>query len=226
MDSPTVPPARLTIAARSGSIVVRTGPGPEIEARGAKVHLEPDGSYRIESGSNSMEVTCPEGTDLILGTSSGKVHLEGRLGDVRVTASSGSVHIEAARRIDVRAHSGTVEIGECEGECHVVAKSGRVSVERAGRVDLKAASGSVVAESVAGGRIGALSGKVHVGLDRAADLDVRGVSGSITVEVPHGVAPDMRLRTVSGRVRKEVEKGHDCVISAKTVSGSITVRWI
>jgi DUF4097 and DUF4098 domain-containing protein YvlB len=225
MDNPTAPPARVTITARSGSILVRTGPGPEIEARGAKVHHEPDGSYRIESASSSMEVTCPDGTDLILGTSSGKVHLEGRLGDVRVTASSGSVHIEAARRIDVRAHSGTVEIGECEGDCHVVASSGRIQVDRAGRVDLNAMSGSVIAESVAGGRIKATSGKVSVGLDRAADLDVRGVSGSITVEVPHGVAPEMRLRTVSGRVRKDVDKGHDCVVSAHTVSGSITVRW-
>jgi DUF4097 and DUF4098 domain-containing protein YvlB len=224
MNGPTISPPRLTIAARSGSILVRAGAGAEIAAKGAKVQREDDGSARVESRSGDMEVTCPEGTDLILGTSSGKVHLEGRLGDVRVTASSGRVRIEAARSVDVRARSGSVEIGECDGECHVVAMSGKIDIGRAGRVDLKAVSGTIVAGLVAGGRVRTHSGKVSVGLAVAADVDVRAVSSSITVEVPAGVAPELHLRTISGKVRNDVERGHDCVISAHTVSGSITIR--
>jgi DUF4097 and DUF4098 domain-containing protein YvlB len=224
MDGPTVSPARLTITARSGSILVRAVAGAEIAAEGARVERDDDGSFRIESASGHMEVTCPEGTDLILGTSSGKVRIAGRLGDVRVTASSGRVDLESARRVDVRARSGSVEVAECEGDCHVVAVSGRIQIGRAGRVDLKAVSGTIVAEAVAGGRVRTTSGNVSIGLALAADLDIRAVSSSITVEVPTGVAPDMQLRTRSGSVRKEVEKGHDCVISAHTVSGSITIR--
>jgi DUF4097 and DUF4098 domain-containing protein YvlB len=226
MDSPTVPPARLTIAARSGSIVVGTGPGSEIDARGAKVHREADGSYRIDGASRNIEVTCPEGTDLILGTSSGRVTLEGRLGDVRVTGSSGSIHVEAARSLDLRVRSGSVEVGDIAGACKVVAVSGRIEVESAGSIDLTGVSGTVVARSVGGGRVRTTSGRVSVGLNRAADLEVRGISGTTEIDVPRGVAPELRLTTISGRVKREVEQGHDCVISVRTVSGSITVRWI
>jgi len=225
MDAPTRPvPARLAIAARSGSIVVRTGPGPEVEVEGGRVRVESDGTTRVDGGSANIEVTCPEGTDLILGTSSGKVSLEGTFGDVRVTNSSGSVHIEEVRSLDLRIRSGSIEVEACAGECHVVAVSGRIEIGRAGRVDITGVSGTIIAGSVAGGRVRTTSGKVTVGLDRAADIDVRGVSSSTVVDVPPGVAPELRLRTISGRVRKEVERGHDCVISVHTVSGSITVR--
>ncbi len=60
MDDPVTAPARLTIAARSGSIVVRTGPGPAIEVSGAKTRVEPDGTMRIDGGSDSIDVRCPE----------------------------------------------------------------------------------------------------------------------------------------------------------------------
>lgn len=225
MDDPVSPaPARLTIAARSGSIVVRTGPGSEVEARGATVRIDTDGSTRIDGGSSKIEVTCPEGSDVTLGTSSGKVSLVGPLGDVRVTGSSGRVRIEDARSVDLRVRSGSVEIESCQGECHVVAVSGRIEIGSAGRVDVTGTSGTIVARSVAGGRVRTTSGRVSVGVDRAADLDVRCVSGSIEIDVPPGVAPEMRLSTVSGSVRKEVENGHDCIVAVHTVSGSITVR--
>jgi DUF4097 and DUF4098 domain-containing protein YvlB len=218
-------PARLTIAARSGSIVVRTHSSDDVDVEGARVTLEGDGSTRIESGSGTVSVACPEGSDVILGTSSGKVNLEGRLGDVRITSSSGSVHVGAVRSLDLRLRSGSVEIDECAGDCHVVAVSGRIDIGSAGKVDITGVSGTITARSVAGGRVRTTSGRVSVGLDRAADLDVRAVSSSIDVDVPHGVAPEMRLRTRSGAVKKKVDAGHDCVISVHTVSGSITVQW-
>jgi DUF4097 and DUF4098 domain-containing protein YvlB len=223
VDQSGARPARLTIAARSGSIVVRAGAGPAIEARGGKVRVEPDGSTRIDGGSSTIEVVCPEGSDLILGTSSGRVTLEGSFGDVRVTNSSGSVYISEARSVDLRVRSGSIEIESCLGECHVVAVSGRIEIGSAGRVDVEGTSGTIIARSVAGGRVRTTSGKVRIGLDRAADLDVRGVSSSMHIDLPDGVAPDLQLRTLSGKVKKDVEQGHDCVISAHTVSGSITV---
>jgi DUF4097 and DUF4098 domain-containing protein YvlB len=227
MEAPAQPaPARLTIAARSGSIEVRTGPGPEVEVHGATVKLEADGSTRIEGGSKSIEVVCPEGSDVILGTSSGKVALEGPLGDVRITGSSGSVHVARARSLDLRVRSGSVEVGDIAGDCRVVAASGRIEVESAGSIDLEGSSGTVVAHSVGGGRVRTKSGNVSVGLDRAADLEVRGGSGKTEISVPRGVAPELRLRTISGNVDRDLDTGHDCIISVRTVSGSITVRWI
>jgi DUF4097 and DUF4098 domain-containing protein YvlB len=218
-------PARLTIAARSGSIVVRSGSGSEVEVRGGKMQREADGSARIESRSGNLEVTCPEGSDVILGTSSGKVSLEGRFGDVRITSSSGRVHVEEVRSLDLRLRSGSVDVETCHGKCHIVAVSGRIEVGRAGPVDITGVSGTITAGSVAGGRIRTTSGRVEVGLDRAADLEVRGVSSSVTVDVPRGVRPELRLHAVGGRVKDDVDKGHDCVISVRIVSGSITVQW-
>jgi len=220
----TAAPARLTIAARSGSIMVRSERRADVEVHGAKVRLEPDGSTRIESASGNIDVICPEGSDVILGTSSGKVSLEGSLGDVRVTSSSGGVHIEEVRSLDLRLRSGSIDVESCRGDCHVVAVSGRIEIGRAGRVDITGVSGTIEATSVAGGSVRTTSGRVRVGLSVAADLEVRGVSSSIDIEMPDGVAPELRLKTLSGRVKKNVERGHDCVISVHTVSGSITVR--
>jgi len=225
MDGGSTAPERLTITARSGSIVVRAGPGPEIETSGAKVRLEGDGSTRIDGGSKSIEVVCPEGTDVILGTSSGKVELVGPLGDVRVTGSSGSMHVEQARSLDLRVRSGSVEIGEIAGHCRVVAVSGRIEVDRAGSIDLTGVSGTVVARSTGGGTVRTTSGSVTVGLDRAADLEVRGISGTMKIDVARGIAPELRLHTVSGKIKRDLELGNDCIISVRTVSGSITVRW-
>jgi DUF4097 and DUF4098 domain-containing protein YvlB len=225
MDGGSAAPERLTITARSGSIVVRTGPGPDIEARGAKVRLEGDGSTRIDGGSKTIEVVCPEGSDVILGTSSGKVTLEGPLGDVRITGSSGSMHVEQARSLDLRVRSGSVEIGDIAGHCRVVAVSGRIEVDRAGSIDLAGVSGTVTVGSTGGGKVRTTSGRVAVGLDQAGDLEVRGVSGTMEIDVARGIEPELRLHTVSGRVKRDLEQGNDCVISVRTVSGSITVRW-
>lgn len=219
-------PARLTIAMRSGSILVRTGSGPEVEVHGAKVRVESDGVYRIDGGSHSIEVVCPAGSDVILGTSSGKVTLEGPLGDVRITGSSGSVHVEQARSLDLRVRSGSVSVGAVGGECVVICTSGRIEVEKAGSIDLSGVSGTIVAGSVGGGTVRTTSGRITVGLDRAADLEVRGVSGTIEIDVPRGVAPELRLSTVSGKVKRDLEQGHDCVISVRTVSGTIRLRWV
>jgi DUF4097 and DUF4098 domain-containing protein YvlB len=69
------------------------------------------------------------------------------------------------------------------------------------------------------------SGRITVGLDRAADLDVRGISGTIEINVARGIRPELRLHTVSGKVKRDVDEGNDCVVSVRTVSGTIKVRW-
>lgn len=204
--------------------MVRAGSGPAVEVDGGKVRVESDGTYRIEGGSHSIEVTCPEGSDVILGTSSGKVVLQGPLGDVRITGSSGTVHVEAARSLDLRVRSGTVSVGTVAGDCLVVSSSGRIEVEKAGNVDLSGVSGTIVAGSVGGGKVHTTSGRITVGLDRAGDLEVRGTSGTTEIEVARGIAPELRLSTVSGKVKRDLAEGHDCVISVRTVSGTIRLR--
>jgi DUF4097 and DUF4098 domain-containing protein YvlB len=225
MQEPVPPsPLRLTIAARSGSIRLRSGPGSTVEAPGARVHTEADGSVRIDSPSRNLEVTCPEGADVILGTASGKVRLTGRFGDVRVTSASGSVKVEAVASLDVRLRSGSVSVESCIGDCHVVSTSGRIEIERAGRVDVGGKSGSITVGACAGGRVHTTSGHIEVGLDRAADLEVRAVSSSIEVDVPMGVKPALDLHTKTGHVHADVTQGDDCRIMVHTVSGAIRVR--
>jgi DUF4097 and DUF4098 domain-containing protein YvlB len=185
---------------------------------------EPDGSVRIDAASRNLEVTCPEGADVILGTSSGKVRLDGRFGDVRVTSSSGSVQIDTVSTLDVRLRSGSVSVEACDGDCHVVSSSGRIEIERAGAIDVAGTSGHIFVRASAGGRVRTTSGHIEIGLDRAADLEVRGVSSTIEIDVPPGVAPALMLRSRSGSVRSEVDEGHDGTISVHTVSGAIRVR--
>jgi DUF4097 and DUF4098 domain-containing protein YvlB len=150
--------------------------------------------------------------------------MEGRFGDVRVTSASGSVELDRVATLDVRLKSGSVSVVSCTGDCHVVSTSGRIEIDRAGRVDVAGKSGTISVRSAAGGCIRTTSGHISVGLDRAADLEVRAVSSSIDVDLPVGVAPVLDLYSKTGSVRADVPHGDDCRIVVHTISGSIRVR--
>ena len=71
--------------------------------------------FTVETSSSAVEVRVPEGTDLVIGTTSGKVTVEGRVGAVAVVTSSGRVSIDHARSVDARTKSGRVHVGYAEG---------------------------------------------------------------------------------------------------------------
>jgi hypothetical protein len=144
----------------------------------------------IDGDSSAVEVRVPEGTDLVIGTTSGKVTVEGRVGAVSVLTTSGRISIDQARSLDARTKSGRVDVGHAEGVCRIVSASGRVTVDRCGSADAASGSGRVVLADAHGHvRATSTSGKVSVAVAGAHDVEAETVSGRIEVSYPDGVRP-------------------------------------
>lgn len=217
---------RLAVATRSGRVSVSAVAGAVLQVRGGRVDDNSGGtlSVRADRPSSKVEITCPEGCDVVVGTSSGSVDLHGQLGDVRVTTSSGRIALERATRADLRTHSGVIEVGVCEGTCRIVTGSARVTVGRAGSAEISARSGAVSAGRVDSGCVHTASGRVEVGTSSDGRVEVRTISGSVRVKVPREMRPMAMLSSRSGSIRCDCEQGGDGRIEVSTTSGTIRVE--
>jgi DUF4097 and DUF4098 domain-containing protein YvlB len=216
----------LNVSTRSGRVRIEGREGSGLHVQGGEVSTDEDGALRVtaaKGGSHFVDVVCPAGSDVIVGTASGRVELVGSLGDVRVTTASGKIEIERARSIDVRTASGAIEIGECTGDCRVVTKSSRVRVNNVAHFDCSAVSGRVEADHVEDATVRTVSGRVEMATRNTGRVEVRSVSGKVDLAVPRERRPATLLKTVSGRVFCECETGDDGEISVATTSGTINV---
>lgn len=236
-DQPVVLPvpghAELHVSTRSGRVAITAEERQDLRIesdaplRDDKIDVDPTGRVSVKSGrggSGWLEIRCPTGTDVVVGTVAGKVELRGQLGAVRVTTVSGSVAVDRAEALDVRSISGSIEVAQCAGRCRLRTKSGCAVVGRAGDAQVSTMSGQIRLEEATGNvRAQTASGKVEVGLRGKGDVAVQTMSGSVRVEVPQGVCPTARLRSLAGTLRCDCEEGDDCEINVQSVSGKIEV---
>jgi len=223
MADPT--PTRVHISTRSGKVHVFAADGVDLTVDGGTMEARADGSIEVRRAHDArmIELRCPTGTDVTVGTMSGSVETAGALGGVHVVTMSGKIHIERATSVDVRTRSGLVEVGACSGECRVVATSAKVRVGSAARASVAAVSGLVALEAVGNAEVKTVSGKVLLGTTGSGRVSVKSISGTVEIVVPREIHPATRLRSISGRVECECPVGVDGEIAVKTVSGAIRV---
>jgi DUF4097 and DUF4098 domain-containing protein YvlB len=211
--------AVVRITTASGAVRVRAEAGrTECWSSVAPRELSP---FTVEASSSAVEVRVPEGTDLVIGTTSGKVTVEGRVGAVAVLTSSGRVSVDHALSVDVRTKSGRVHVGRTEGVCRIVSASGRVEVDRCGAADAACGSGRVVLADAHGTvRATSTSGKVSVAVAGAHDVEAETVSGRVEVSYPSGVRP-LVVSTQADLAAATQE--HDCTVVARSGSGRVVV---
>lgn len=212
----------LEIATLSGSVVIRARPVARPEVLSGRAEIQPDGVVRA-GATGRIEIACPEGSDVVIGSSSGRVVCHGRLGRVAVTGRSGRISIDEAREVDVRSASGRVVIGRCEGLCRVAVVSGAVMIGSAGSIEATVTSGRLEVDAVGDAQVHSVSGRVVLGVVRTGSVDVSTMSGRVSVSLPAGVQPDLQLASRSGRVRSDVLPGSDGRVTITSFSGSIRV---
>ena len=212
----------LEITSRSGRVEVRAEPITRPAVLSGPAEILEDGTVRAR-GSDRIEIACPTGTNVSIGTSSGRVECHGPLGRVAITTSSGRVTIEEATEIEVRSSSGRVDVGHCHGTCRVATTSGTVDIDVADAVDVTVSSGRVSVGAVGDVAVQGGSGKVEIQLTRVGTTTVRTLSGSVTIAVPEGIAPRLGLQTRSGRTSSEVADGSDGLLAVETSSGRIRI---
>ena len=218
---------RLHISNRSGAIRVTAEPGAALDVGGAEVERDPEGGglrVRCSKSSKPIVVRCPEGTDLVLGTVSGNVQVQGPAGAVKVATVSGDIRVDSAASLDVRTKSGNVEVGNCEGDCGVVVTSSTVKIGEAGRAKVAAVSGRVEVEKLKDAKVQTVSGKVDLGARGGGQVLVQTVSGNVDVSVPSERRPSTALKSFSGRIKCDCEAGDDGEVRIRTMSGAIRLR--
>jgi DUF4097 and DUF4098 domain-containing protein YvlB len=216
---------RVRVTVNSGDVVVIGEPRDGVDVEGGRTGAA-DGEIVVKGGSDDCTVRVPSGTDVVVGSNSGDVTLEGRLGVVSATTVSGSVDAEDVGSIDARTVSGKLRVDESRGEVRLKTKSALVHVGRAaGEVRIANLSGRIeVDEAQASVSVKTVSGSVDLHVTGRAPVRAESVSGSIAITVPEGTRPSVRQRSVSGKRRVEIEPGDDFEITTKSISGSITIR--
>jgi DUF4097 and DUF4098 domain-containing protein YvlB len=216
-------PKRISITTRSGKVRVTGVATDEVSIIGGfgETNDEDVLEIRREPDSDEIEVICPSGTDVTIGTTSGNVETHGVLGSVRILTVSGKIHVAGAARIEIRTKSGKVDVRACEGECKVVTTSSKVHIGTAGNCRVAAVSGVVLLEHVSGAEVQTVSGKVLLGTSGAGDVSVKTVSGKVEIRVPSEIRPATHLKSVSGKVQCDCESGDDGTIAVKSLSGAI-----
>lgn len=222
----STPASRLVLRASTQSarleIVAEERADIEVDGQAAPAA---DGVVTVATSSAPLRVRVPVGTELVVGTTSGRVRVEGPAGPVKVATESGRIEIEAAERVDIRTTSGRVEVDDCAAGCRVHSESGRVNVRRAGGLDAHTSSGRVSVEAARGDvRVQTTSGRVSVGLDAAAVVDAETVSGRIDLTVESGLGVRLDEGSEGRRVSVDADVGDDCVVRTRSVSGRIRVR--
>ena len=224
-----VPPStdarlRLRISATSGGVRVTAETRTDVVVdRGGAAVATADGAVEIRAArpSNSVHVRCPVGADVIIGTRSGRVELNGEFGSVGVTSQSGSIRVTAAAEADLRTVSGVVELDACEGRCRVSTTSGRITVGAARDAEISTTSGVVGVDDVTGAvQVRSVSGSVTIATSATGPVTASTVSGTITIRLPKGVRPALRS-SGRGRVKSGFEAGDDVLVDIASVSGTV-----
>lgn len=213
--------AVVRISTTSGSVRVTAEPGrTDVWSRSSPV-TSADESVTIDGGSSKVEMLVPEGTDLVIGTISGKVTVAGRVGAVSALTTSGRIFVDHAVSVDARSTSGRVEVAYSDGECRVMSTSGKVQVGRCGAADAASGAGRIVLADAHGPvRANCTSGRITVSMAGAHDVDAETVSGRIEISFPSGVRP---LVVSSAAAAAEAGPDHDCTVIARSGSSRVVV---
>lgn len=208
----------VRIAAGSGRVRVIAGDHTFRVDGEAQVRV--DGAEATVETSQRVTVHVPTGTDIVVGTRSGRVDVRGAAGAVAVTSRSGSVNIEAADRVDARTTSGRVKVDRCHGECRVAARSARVTVGHCGTADVSTTSGRIELRGAEGSvRAHCVSGRIDVEMEGPHDADAETVSGRVQITYPPGV----RFRRSDEGEPDPHQPDAACTVRARSVSGNVSV---
>lgn len=183
---------------------------------------EADGLTTVTSHSDRVVVRVPIGTDVVVGTSSGRITVDGSVGALAATTESGRIEIESARTVDARAETGAITVEHAVEMCRARANTGRIEVGRSGAADVSTTTGRIELKQVDGPvHAHCVSGRIRIEMLAPHDVDADTVSGSVRVSMPSGT----RVHLLDGK-DDDTPAPPDCHCSvrASSVTGRVSVR--
>lgn len=206
-DEGTAGVTSVRVSTSGGRIRVQAQDRPDVLVEGATAVVRDGDRLTVDGGDRQVVVRVPRGTELLLGSVTGRVEVTGRAGRVAVVTTSGGVEVDRAESLDVRTEGGRVRIGRVGGECRVGTGSGRVSIEESGAAEVTTVSGRIdIGEAVGPVRAHCVSGRIEVRLAVAQDVSAETVNGRVTVVVPTGTLSTHQVVARSGGGRVDVRE--------------------
>ncbi|RLE24997.1 MAG: hypothetical protein DRJ50_03780 [Actinobacteria bacterium] len=211
----------VLIAATHERVTVIAEDRLDIEVDGNAKFTELRDSLTIEAVGNRLEVRVPEGTDVVIGTTSARAEIRGQVGNAAVTTESGRISIEGASSVDARTISGRVELGQIEGDCRVRSENGRVNVQSCAAADVATTHGSIRLDAADGiTRAHCVNGRIDIEMAGAHDVFAETVSGRIDVSLPAGTNAFKRGATFAS---SDYTDRYDCVVDVRSTTGRVSV---
>lgn len=241
-----------TDPARAGSR--RAAEEVQVEQSGDSITVTYPGSWKqfvlpFAAGTADITVELPAGSAVRGRT--GSLLVEGTLGAVDMTLSSGDARLDAVDRLDLKVSAGSAVVGRVDGTTTIAVSAGSVRIgEIAGEGTIRAANGTTTVERLRGSleilgahgdiAVGNLQGDLvaksaHAGL-RVGRLESGRATlstsfGSVEVGVPEGTTAYLDLATEHGSVRNRltpadgpVQDEETAQIQASTRYGDIVVQ--
>lgn len=222
MDETLAVPLAVRISSTSHRVRVLAEPRSDVVVDGQADVDHGDTTVTVSGVRSKLVVHVPEGTAVVVGSSSGRVDVTGAVGDVAVLTESGRIAIDRADAVDARTDSARVTIGSTDGPCRVRTRSGAITIESCAGADVSADSGRIVLHRVAGPvQAHCVTGRIEVGMETPDDVTAETVSGRIAISLPPGVTAFEASEpgTVVAR-----PSDCDCTVSARSVTGRIEVE--
>ncbi len=211
---------RISASRSRVHVVAQDRVGVAVEGR---AEVDQSGSRTtVRNVDSRLVIRVPHGTDLIIGTTSGQVDIDGPVGSVAVVTDSGRVAIEHANSVDVRADSSRIEIGFCAEDCRVRSVSGRVEVESCGPADVATETGRITLSGVRGSaRAHCVRSRIEIRVEEGDLVVAETVSGRIDVSLPPGTQV---LRSDGPQYPDNAIPVGACNVHARSISGRVQVH--
>lgn len=214
----------IRIAATNGHVNVIAEKRADIDVTGDATVSSVGDATTIIGGSDRLVVRVPAQTDVVIGTTSGRVDISGTVGVIAVTTESGKVTVERAESVDVRTTTGRIEIGHCGDRCRLQSENGAVAVGSCGAAEVATNTGKISLRDVRGiANAHCTTGRIDITMATASDVTAETVTGRIDVSLPHDTRA---LRADSGDVANRAgprPADVDCVVTARSGTGRINV---
>lgn len=200
---------RVNVSAGSGSSVHVRGTverdAMQLRARSSGVSISME-SERRHGGRAELDITVPEGTDVVIEGYSAPYVIQGVKGGVKAESLSGSIRVsDAAGRVMLETVSGNIDVTKVDGDVRAESVNGTQTI-----TDI---AGDIECESVSG----------TVSISRAKSTSVRAetVSGSIGYRGTFEPTGNYEFRSHAGRVTLGMPADAGATVSLQTFNGNV-----
>lgn len=177
-------------------------------------------SHFRQEGSVEVTIELPAGSRLRSSAALATLRCDGRLGECRLSAAAGDIHLDSTGPLTVSTASGDVTVDRVAGHAEVKTASGVVRIAAVdGTAVIKCATGDAWIGSATGDlRVATAAGDITVDHPDAG-VDAAGASGDITIgDVARGA---VTAKTGSGDVRIGVREGAAAWLDLDTKFGTV-----